>query len=182
MHHCSAALLPPPPPNETVLQLLYYPAAVWPSILCLFCIYLYFVNRMSVFAFWKSPTILTAALLNCCLTFKHACHLRSADPQCDPYLILRMRLLSRILNFEMSTLYTQHIWEGKLKSQTLLTFKHACCPGSPDPDSSLPAAYIHKHSQIQIHPWTLANINTSVKTEALTCTIVHLSPGNCKYW
>ena len=99
----------------------------------------------------KSPTIETAALLSCCLTFKYACHLRSADPQCDPYSILRMRLLSRILNFEMSTLYTQHIWGGKLKSQTLLTFKHACCPGSPDPDSSLPAAYIHKHSQIQIH-------------------------------
>ena len=73
MHHCSAALVPPPPPTETVLQLLYYPAAVWPSILCLFCIYLYFVNRMSVFVFWKSPTIETAALLSCCLTFKHAC-------------------------------------------------------------------------------------------------------------
>ena len=53
MHHCSAALVPPPP-TETVLQLLYYPAAVWPSILCLFCIYLYFVNRMSVFVLWKA--------------------------------------------------------------------------------------------------------------------------------
>ena len=181
MHHCSAALVPPPPPTETVLQLLYYLAAVWPSILCLSCIYFHFVNRMSVFVlkkpyYWNSCTPELLSDLQACLPLAdqlshNVTHIQSWGWGSWAG-FWTLRCLHSTLN----------IWGGKLKSQTLLTFKHACCPGSPDPDSSLPAAYIHKHSQIQIHPWTLANINTSFKTEALTCILLHLSPGNCKYW
>ena len=162
MHHCSAALVPPPPPTETVLQLLYYPAAVWPSILCLFCIYLYFVNCMSVFFFCKSPTIETAALLSCCLTFKHACHLRSADPQCDPYSILRMRLLTwagfwtlRCLHSTLNTYEEENsnlklCWPSSmLAARDHLTQIHLC--RRPTFINTVKYKYIHELWQISIH-------------------------------
>ena len=158
MHHCSAALVPPPPPTETVLQLLYYLAAVWPSILCLSCIYFHFVNRMSVFVlkkpyYWNSCTPELLSDLQACLPLAdqlshNVTHIQSWGWGSWAG-FWTLRCLHSTLN----------IWGGKLKSQTLLTFKlaardhltqiHLC--RRPTFINTVKYKYIHELWQISIH-------------------------------